>query len=255
LTDSHLYGITYNGVVMSGFPQSLANQFPFAGAVSFQPGLAVFDADGDGYPDIFCNTTQGHLMGFNPSGELMARLPMLWGDTHTGALSVGASATSGRVLWLCEAGGREASGYGPTQTDGRIVGVLPVSDIDTGQTAEWLGRFGGVDRSGPGAEAVNLGAWQHALNPDVEFIAYPNPARGDEARFRFQSGADGQATLTIFTLEGEIVSTLQKTVQSGILTEIVWPLHDKPSGVYLCKLTMPDAGGLEHQLLTLAVER
>lgn len=254
LTTTHLYVFRGNGSMLSGFPLPLTDQFPFQGVIHYRPGLSIFDSNGDGYPEIYCNTSQGHLMGFDPSGRLLDRLPLLWGDGRTGAISVGASAESGRVMWLVESGGRDATGFGRTQIDGRIVGILPTSNTDGGRTAEWLGWRGGVQRSGPQGVLTDLGGWQNVNVPDIDFMAYPNPAREDLVRFRFQSTAAGSATVLIYTLEGEIVDRLQKTVQSGLPEEIIWQLQGMPSGVYLCKLIMPTATGVEHRLLTLAVE-
>ena len=256
LTADRLYAFDAAGVPLTGYPLALLDQYPLSPDLAFMPGLAVFDATGDGYPEVYANSNRGHLFGFDSAGRLLDGLPLLWGGRTCGPPVVGSDRDGGRILWLTERGGRESlGGYGETQVDGRIVGYLPQSREDHGRTAEWLGPRGGASRRGSVGDVAVLEAADPALPDEDLCFAYPNPARGDDVAFRVHPGGDGVLRVTVYNLEGERITSLETPVLADVASEVRWPLAGFPSGLYLCRVERPVSGGVAHHLLTLAVER
>ena len=256
VTATHLYARAVNGVVLSGFPLELLNQFPLDSDTGLDGGLAVFDADGDGRNEIYATTDQGHLMGWDAAGERLERLPLLWGDRGTSALAVGPHPDGGRVLWMADTGGRVTDHSRANPSGGRVVGLLPASAVDAGGTSEWLGPLGGAARCGSTGTPADLGDASLMAAEEDRFFAYPNPARGERAIFRYHSPLAGTARLVIYNLEGEEVATLTHEGAAGAVEEIDWPLDGLASGVYLCRLDAPASdGGRSRRVIRLAVER
>lgn len=256
VTGTHLHARAANGAALTGFPLALANQFPLASETRLDGGLAVFDADGDGRNEVFATTDQGHLMGWHATGELLSRLPLLWGDRGASALVVGDHLDGGRVLWMADAGGRSTVASAPNPSGGRAVGFLPASATAAGGTSEWLGPLGGAGRGGSSGVPTDLGVLSTLAAERDRFIAYPNPARGDRAMFRYFSPVAGAARLVVYNLEGEEVATLAHDGAAGVVEEIPWSLAGLASGVYLCRLDAPAPdGGRTRRLIRLAVER
>jgi M6 family metalloprotease-like protein len=256
LTATHLYANGINGSALTGFPLELLGQFPLDSETRFDGGLVVFDATGDGRNEIYATTDQGHVLGWNAEGRLLPRLPLLWGDRGVSRLLVGDAPDGGRVLWLGDTGGRQTAGSGPIAASGRMVGFLPPSASRVAGTSEWLGPLGGSRRDGASGTPADLGALSTLVAERDRFFVYPNPARGDEATFRYFSEIPGRARLTVYNLEGEVVDTLSHEGGAGVVEEIRWPLAGLASGVYMCRLDVPTAdGGILHRSIRLAVER
>lgn len=256
LTATHLYANSINGSALTGFPLDLLGQFPLDPETRFDGGLVVFDATGDGRNEIYATTDQGHLLAWDAEGRLMPRLPLLWGDRGASSLLVGDAPDGGRVLWLGDTGGRTTPGSGPIASGGRMVGFLPPSASRVDGTSEWLGPLGGSRRDGASGAPADLGEISTLVAEQDRFFAYPNPARGDEATFRYFSAIAGRARLTIYNLEGEVVVRLSHDGGDGVVEEIRWPLAGLASGVYMCRLDVPAVdGGSTHRSIRLAVER
>ena len=256
VSGTHLHAFATNGTSLPGFPLELLGQFPLAQDTRLDGGIAVFDATGDGRNEVYVTTDAGHLLGFDATGRLLGRLPLLWGDRGESALVVQETADGDRVLWLADSGGRPAQGSGPTAAGGALVGFLPPAAGRADGTSEWLGPLGGARRAGSTGEPVDLGDLSTLVAERDHSFVYPNPARGDVAHFRYFSPAAGDARLLIYNLEGEEVARLTHAGGEGTVEEIDWSLAGLASGVYLCRLQTPTAdGGAARRVLRLAVER
>lgn len=248
---------------LTGWPVHLLDQFPLEAGTGFAGGVVIFDGDGDGVNEVWATTDGGHVIAFDARGQRLERTPLLWGDRGAGVCVVGDAGELGRVLWLADPGGRgnvtlgggEATGLSRTAVDGGVVGYLtPAAAGKAAGTSEWLGPQGGPSRLGPVGEAAAV-AGAPAAAEHERFVIYPNPARDDRAAFRFWAEAAGTARVTVFNLEGEVVTRLERDVPAGLVSEIVWPLGDLASGVYLCRLEAPAPDGKVMRLERLAVER
>ncbi len=256
LTATHLHAAAVNGAPLAGYPLELLGQFPLATDTHLDGGVVVFDATGDGRNELYVTTDGGHLLGFDATGRLLGRLPLLWGDRGRSSLLVGDTTDDGRVLWLADTGGRPAQGSGPTAAGGRVVGFLPPTAGRASGTSEWLGPRGGRHRSGTTGIPADLGALSTLVAERDHCFVYPNPARGDAATFRYFSPQAGEARLVIYNVEGEEVARLSHHGEGETVEEIHWSLAGLASGVYLCRLEAPAAGGgTTRRLLRLAVER
>jgi len=248
---------------LTGWPVHLLDQFPLDADTEFSGGLAVFDGDGDGVNEVWAASDGGHVIGFDARGVRLDHTPLLWADRGAARCVVGDAGELGRVLWLVDPGGREhvtlgggeATGLSRTAVDGGVAGYLtPAAAGKAGGTSEWLGPLGGPARRGPVGEAQAV-AGAPAEAERERFLIYPNPAREQRAAFRFWAEAAGTARVTVFNLEGEIVASLARDVPAGLVSEIVWPLGDLASGVYVCRLDAPAIDGRVTRLERLAVER
>ncbi len=260
-TSIHAFNATL--APLAGWPVRLLDQFPLDADTGFSGGVVVFDGDGDGINEVWATTDGGHLIAFTARGVRVDHTPMLWADRGAAACAVGDAGDLGRVLWLADPGGRpnvtlggaEATGLSRTAVDGGVAGYLtPAAAGKAAGTSEWLGPQGGPARLGPVGEAQAV-AGAPAEAEHERFLIYPNPAREEQAAFRFWAEAAGTARVTVFNLEGEIVAALERDVPAGLVSEIVWPLGDLASGVYLCRLDAPASDGRVTRLERLAVER
>ncbi|MBU1071668.1 immune inhibitor A, partial [bacterium] len=195
LTSTHLYAAAVNGAPLAGFPLELLGQFPLAEETRLDGGIVVFDATGDGRNEMYVTTDGGHLLGFDATGRLLGRLPLLWGDRGLSSLLVSDAPDGGRVLWLADTGGRPALGAGSIAAGGRIAGFLPPSAGRATGTSEWLGPLGGRHRRGTTGTPADLGALSTLAAERSRSFVYPNPARGDAATFRYFSPVAGEARL------------------------------------------------------------
>jgi len=256
VSGTHLHAFATNGTTLPGFPLELLGQFPLAQDTRLDGGIAVFDATGDGRNEVYVTTDAGHLMGFDAAGRLLGRLPLLWGDRGASVLVVHEAADGGRILWLADTGGRPAQGSGPTAAGGSLVGLLPPVAGRAAGTSEWLGPLGGARRAGSSGLPADLGELSTLAAEQDRCFVYPNPARGDVAHFRYFSPVAGEARLVIYNLEGEEVARLDHQGGDATMEEIDWSLGGLASGVYLCRLETPAAGGgATRRVLRLAVER
>ncbi|MDX2474708.1 MAG: VCBS repeat-containing protein, partial [Candidatus Krumholzibacteria bacterium] len=254
-TATRIYGYKDDGVALRGFPVKFYDLYPLADSTRVQGPLVVADATGDGINDVFFNTTGGHLLGLNATGQLLNELPLRWGDSQMSGMAVGGTAVD-RILWLVSSGGYTDGFLDRIAINGRVnaYGLLPVA-ADEDRTSEWLGPNGGVARSGPVGQARDLGTSAPASAEKEQVYLYPNPLSADDVKVRFYSQGTRAARLAIYNLEGELVARQEAPVTAGAVNEIVMPLPGIASGLYLARLEFEGTGGLTVRTMTLAVEK
>ncbi len=255
VTETSIHAFNRNLAPLTGWSVTLLDQFPLDGDTGFAGGIIVFDGDGDGINEVWATTDGGHLIAFDARGNRLPRTPFLWADRGISRAIVGDAGELGRILWLADPGGRERAGLGQTAVHGAIVGFLtPAAAGKSSNTSEWLGPAGGPRRNGPVGEPIAI-AGSPGEDEQDRFIIYPNPARGDHAVFRFWAEAEGQARVTVFNIEGEIVGRVTDTVSAGAVAELNWALGNLAPGVYLCRFEVPGVAGTVTRTERLAVER
>ena len=254
LTATHVHVFDRDLVPVTGWPVRLLGRFPLDSDVRLDGGLAVFDGDGDGLNEVWITTDAGHLVGIDARGELMDRTPYLWGVDGGASLVVGSVGEEGRALWLADPGGRRAVGLGRTEVTGRLSAYLPTAVTRDGGTSEWLGTAGGPRRLGTVGEAAEVEGTP-AVDDAGRMTVYPNPWREGAVRFRFMAERDGDASVTIYNLEGERVDSVDAEVVGGVVSELAWTPGELASGVYLCRIAYPGPDGTEVSVERLAVER
>ncbi|MCB1182418.1 immune inhibitor A, partial [bacterium] len=142
-TATRIYGFKEDGVPLRGFPVRFADLYPLADSTRIAGPLVVADGTGEGAPDVWFNSTGGHLLGLDPTGRLLPGLPVRWGDAGTGGLAVGGDGAA-RILWLVSAGGYRTGFQARQGVNGRVAAWdFPTGRTADGRTAEWLGPDGG----------------------------------------------------------------------------------------------------------------
>jgi hypothetical protein len=77
-----------------------------------------------------------------------------------------------------------------------------------------------------------------------ELILYPNKPNPFNPVTTITVGipADGRVIVSIYDLRGRLVKRLYDGVKSAGTTSFIWNAQDQTSGVYLCRVEMPDSG-------------
>lgn len=84
--------------------------------------------------------------------------------------------------------------------------------------------------------------------------AYPNPARGGKARFKYYLGDKADVTVEIYNVAGELVAVLERRDSpAGIASEIEWDVSRVASGVYIWRIEARSASGVKSLKKKLAV--
>ncbi|MBT7311535.1 T9SS type A sorting domain-containing protein, partial [bacterium] len=248
-----------NGVSLTGFPVSIPQLFPLPMDIQLSGSVVVFDSTGDGVNEIYVTSTDGHLIGLDCFGNLMDFTPLLCADSGQAAMVVTSvdDFNLGYSVWIVTAGSGAAPGASSVEIGGRITGIsTPADQIALMETSKWLGYRGGSSRRGPVGEAIDLAITApETVNANL-FICYPNPVGSDAlANFRFFVPAATSATISVYNLEGELVTSITRSVDSGLINEIQWFCGSAASGVYICRLSLETDDGVEVRQTVLAIER
>lgn len=248
-----------NGVSLTGFPVSIPQVFPLSIDLELSGSVAVFDATGDGVNEIYVTSTEGHLIGLDCFGNLMDFTPLLCADSGQATLTVtgGDDFLSGYSVWIATEGSGAVPGLSTVEVGGRITGVsVPADQAALVETSKWLGYRGGSSRSGPVGTATDLAITAPETVDANLFICYPNPVGANaEANFRFFAPAATSATVSVYNLEGELLTTITRQVDSGMINEIPWFCGGIASGVYICRLSLQTDEGIQVRQTVLAIER
>jgi M6 family metalloprotease-like protein len=255
-TAERIFAYHADGVPMRGFPCQLYDLFPLPDTTRITGPLIVADASGDGVNEIFFNTTEGHLMGLSSTGELLSSLPFRWGDEGTGGLAMGRDSADNNLLWMISPGSYATEPFGRNHVNGRIVayGLGFAADADV-LTSRWLGTMGGVGRTGSVGESKHLESLS-PLNVEMDrVIMYPNPVHESDMTVRFYAHAQGQASFTLYNLQGEEVLKSDFATTADSINEDRLDVSGLVSGLYLGRLIYPGKNGTQTKTMTLAVER
>ncbi|MDI6757526.1 MAG: T9SS type A sorting domain-containing protein, partial [Endomicrobiia bacterium] len=84
--------------------------------------------------------------------------------------------------------------------------------------------------------------------------AYPNPARGGKARFKYYLGDKADVTVEIYNVDAELVAVLERRDNpAGIASEIEWDVSRVASGVYIWRIEARSASAVKSLKKKLAV--
>lgn len=263
-TPHWLHARSLSGVSLRGFPIELADRFLEREEREhlFTSAPVVADVDADGLNEILMESNLGLLHGIDSDGGFVDGFP----QQRSGGQAVAplffdtGDAQSRRVLLLYEALG-DTLRPGRRTRDARLaaldLGPSPTTSADA-RPAEWWGLGGSSARGRRGADgAASENRQLVDATTGAEPMVYPNPVRGTEevARVRFYSGSAHTATLTVYDLEGQEVTSERLEAQAGEVEEIGWSTRGLASGAYLCRLDYVGSGGRSTDILTLYVER
>ncbi len=255
-TAQRIFAYHGDGVPMRGFPSRLSELFPLPDSTRITGPLVIADATGDGVNEIFYNTTGGHLMGLNASGELLPSLPFRWGDEGTGGLAMSNDTSGNNLLWMVSPGSYATEPFGRNHVNGRVVAYgMGVSAADDAMTSRWMGPMGGSTRSGGEGPPRDLGVLSPLSEEMKRVIMYPNPVHERDVTIRFYAYAAARAQFILYNLQGEEVKRMDFETTAGSINEDRMDVSGLASGLYLGRLIYPGANGTETKTMTLAVER
>ncbi len=255
-TSERIFAFHATGLPLRGFPRRLYEMYPLPDSTRITGPLIVADGDGDGINEIFFNTTGGHLLGLNATGELLGSYPFRWGDKGIGGLAMGEDDSGNNLLWMISPGGIANEPFGRNHVNGRVValGLGEAARADA-LTSRWLGPLGGPVRMGSEGEARSLGALS-PLNEEMDrVIMYPNPVHAHELTVRFYGHSTGQVRFVLYNLQGEEALKSIFEAHPGEINEQTLDVSGLVSGLYLGRLVYPGRNGTETKNMTLAVER
>lgn len=278
---------TGRGAVFSTEGETL---FSFGSPESSEPGLmAVGDADGDGFAEIFY-PAGGSLWGWNHNGSLMEYMPAFVRTPHAmvssplladfdgdGGMEIAVSTSSG-TLEVFELNGRSVGGF-PLSHGGKAA-ATPLLVRPSAESPDYLAA---VSERGylytwrlPAAvtpETVIWGAEGHdpgrtsanSLKPAAAIPAegpvlpenlaynYPNPARGGYTTIRYRLSETAQVHIQIFDMAGELVDEFDGPGEAPADNEIRWETGDVDSGVYFCRIRAKTISGEQTTMIKIGV--
>ncbi len=258
-TAERVFAARPDGTMLTGFPAQLRELFPLADTTRIATPLVVVDADGDGVDELDFGTNAGHLLSLNARGELRAALPLPLGRPGRLRLRGDRHGDRRRRARPVAGLGRRLRRPGPEPRDHRRPPDRPAPGAGRGRGRAHqrvAGRRRRRDpRLGPEGLPQDLGGLAPAAAEAGRVVLYPNPVGGNSVTVRFAGPVDGTARVTLYDLEGEAVTDQTFAVTGGVVNEHTLDLPGIASGLYLCRLRWPTAGGDETRTMTLAVER
>jgi hypothetical protein len=106
----------------------------------------------------------------------------------------------------------------------------------------WTSVYGGTNRDSWVESSSGFIAEQPQwADLEQNLVIYPSPSNGDRVAFHFTAPDEGEATLDIFTIDGERV--LEESMHlSGGQAEFTVQMTEQASGVYLCRIVVKSGG-------------
>lgn len=253
------------------------------------PNAAFADVDRDGRKELMLPTSNGRVVMMSVKGVWLDGSPRtlagrsVWNHAELLAANVGSDGASdllavddrGVLTWTlpgAPAGfqvGNDvvaSASVGVIQTPQGASTALFVADASGGVwgfdlksswdagAAAWTSRSGGPSRASyvalPTASPTPIAS---GVLPADRVYNWPNPVYGNETRIRFYTQYDGTATVTIFDLAGDVITTLTSPAVGGQDNEIMWDVREIQSGVYLAKVEVKGSGGSGERVVKVAV--
>ena len=229
---TRIAGCNSRGARLFSTPRAVQDLFALRSATHIVTPPVVADVTGDALPEILCSTDTGLLYALDASGALVPGYPRkVLPDLYPAALLaedldgvretrevIAVSSASASVFSL-PGGASESPGW---------VSLGAGAARTSFATAAPAGPVGG-----PGTRLAAL---------EQPFLAYPNPARGQQVLLRITASSEGPYEIRIYNLEGELVFENHGVAHAGAAQEIPWSVSHLASGVYLCRFVSVAAG-------------
>ncbi|HED11647.1 MAG TPA: T9SS type A sorting domain-containing protein [Caldithrix abyssi] len=232
--DKELYAFQLNGVLLSGFPVSLAPDTDENFA-----GVPLLLQDKEKAVRIFAVSNKGVVYGYDASALPLEGFPLVAG----GQVSQNARI----VQWDDDA----AAELVVVTDSGFVYGwELPASDDFK---VLWNGVRGDAAHS---ALPLRPGA----INSSPRFILdakrvynYPNPAKNNKTRIRYYLTQGAIVTIRIFDGSGFMVDEFVAPGSLNGYNEVEWQVGNVASGVYLCEVRAEAGGKTESKIIKILV--
>lgn len=229
--DDKVFAVNRYGVVIDNFP------FKVSGVTSITSGCAVADLNSDGVYEVIFGTGDGRVYAYSVNGKVLDGFPVLTGSKirSTPAI-VNTGSNFGIVVY---------------STDGYLYGWKTPWTYDASRVL-WRNYLKDSRHSNSNTGKSSLSTTNPCL-PQDRVYNWPNPAYGSTTNIRYYLGSQvNSVKIKIMDLSGELVTTLNGTVNSGFDNEVVWDVSKVQSGIYIAVLEL-DGGCNETASIKIAV--
>ncbi len=239
--DGHIYEFNWNG---SSWTSSMVNSTSLVANK-----IAISDGDDDGQDELYAAGQDGHVYQFKWNVSGWQPLDLGNAGSPLLALAVGDGDNSGQAkVYAVAANGHVYQFQAvvlptPTPTLTPILTSTPTctpTPVLT-STPTPTTTAAGPDFSG------------HLIDRKF-FYVYPNPVRGDVVRFRFYLKQDAAVKVTVYTLIGEKVWSMEQHSSQG-WHEVTWNTSGMANGGYMYRVEAAGNGFNETLLKKLALVR
>lgn len=237
--ENGLQAYDLNGVLLENFPITIKEKY-FVGAP------IVADINKDGIQEILAVTNGGELYAFNPStGKAISGYP----------LKNGIYPAVSPVLFS-----EELPTMGPLPSYKPILGVVDYNGhLSAWQLSAVQGKVSWAAEYGNSSGNAYL-ELTNTFTPSTDFFPttkaynWPNPVYGSSTRIRYYVAENSTATVKIFDLAGELVTTITGNATGGMDNEIEWQIGKVQSGVYYANLEVVSSSGKSaNKIIKIAV--
>lgn len=215
--DDKVFAVNQYGVVIDNFP------FKVSGVSSITSGCSVADLNSDGIYEIIFGTGDGRVYAYSVNGSVLDGFPLLTGSKigSTPAI-INTASNFGIVVY---------------STDGYLYGWKTPWTYDTSRVI-WKNylKDSRHSNSNTGKSALTI---NNPCLPKDKVYNWPNPAYGSTTNIRYYLGSQvNSVKIKIMDLSGELVTTLNGTVNAGFDNEVVWDISNVQSGIYIAVLEL-----------------
>ncbi len=226
-TDKGVYAYNATGALIENFPLKTLD----GGGVSGSPIVAGSVIS---KKNVVCfGSTKGHIYAYDTDGKLVAGFPLQTGGivsslTMSSHYLIGASSDSSVYVW---------------NTDGLL--GLP--------TYPWTNYLGDAYHTNYFASDVSGVQKSDELLPKALAYNWPNPTYEKITHIRYYVGKQASVTIKIFTMAGELVSTLNGSGTAHTDNEVIWDVSGVQSGIYFAQLEATSDGETSSTIIKIAV--
>jgi M6 family metalloprotease-like protein len=231
---STIYVFDPSGANLTGWPKDLNNGV-YLLPVKVRITVPPVTASNSTGAWILVGTDAGIVYIFDHAGVLVPGWPRKTAGTFIGPVDL---TDAGYCSWIDMIYNSEESGFGEWRPEsGRARWhTTPFGEFD--MPGSWTSVYGGADRDSWVQPSSGFDVEQPQwADLEQNLMIYPSPSNGDRVAFHFTAPDEGEATLDIFTLEGERV--LEESMHlSGGQAEFAVQMTGQTSGVYLCRIVV-----------------
>lgn len=239
INENSLYVYSLNGILFENFPFSLKDK-------KLVGTPLVLDINKDGSQEIIVVTNAMEIYVINPStGKVISGYPI-----------GGGSFSNYNYLLHNE----ELPTMGPLPSYKPLITILDnFGQINTWSLSPVQGKVSWTSRYGTTSgnaylEASNIITPNADLFPPTKAYNWPNPVYGNATKIRYYVSENSTATVKVFDLAGDLVTTLSGNSIGGMDNELVWEVGKVQSGVYYAKLEVVSASGkTANKIIKIAV--
>ncbi len=235
---SSIYVIDPSGANITGWPRDLNNgvyQLPVTVNITVPP-VTASNSTGAW---ILAGTDAGIMYMIDHEGELEQGWPRKLAGTFIEPVDL---TDTEYFSWIDLVFNKEDSGFGAWRPESGRARWQQTPFGAFGMRGSWTSVYGGADRDSwvepSSGFTIEQPQW---ADLEQNLVIYPSPSNGDRVAFHFTAPDEGEATLDIFTIEGEKVLG-ESMPLSGGQAEFAVSMTGEASGIYLCRIVVTSGG-------------